>query len=89
MVIQLHEEQRSQVTLKYDLSETFQIINGVKQDCVLAPTLFSIFFSIMLKQATEDLDDDDTIYIRYRLEGSLFNLRKTTSPYKDPRVADS
>ena len=31
---------------------------------------------MMLKQAMEDLDDDDAIYIRYRLDGSLFNLRR-------------
>ena len=31
----------------------------------------------MLKQATEGIvDDEDTVYIRYRLDGSLFNLRR-------------
>lgn len=76
MIIQLHEDQRGQVRLNGNLSEPFPIINGVKQGCVLAPTLFSIFFSTMLKQATEDLDDDEAVYIRYRLDGSLFNLRR-------------
>jgi len=33
-------------------------MNGVKQGCVLAPTLFTSFFSMMLKQATEDLNDE-------------------------------
>lgn len=45
-------------------------------DGVLALTLFSIFFSMMLKQATEDLVDDDAVYIHYRLDSSLFNLRR-------------
>ena len=76
MVIQLHEDQQGQVRLDSDLSEPFAIVNGVKQGCVLAPTLFSIFFSTMLKQALQDLDDDDAVYIRYRLDGSLFNLRR-------------
>ena len=76
MVIQLHDDQRFQVRLNGDLSEPFAISNGVKQGCVLAPTLFSIFFSMMLRQATEDLNDDDSIYIRYRLDGNLFNLRR-------------
>jgi len=76
MVIQLHEGQNGQIRLNSDLSEPFPINNGVKQGCVLAPTLFSIFFSMMLKQATEDLEDDDFIYVRYRLDGSLFNLRR-------------
>ncbi|XP_063615914.1 uncharacterized protein LOC134789139 [Penaeus indicus] len=76
MVIQLHDDQRGQVRLKSDLSEPFPIVNGVKQGCVLAPTLFSIFFSMMLKQATEDLEDEEAVYIHYRLEGSLFKLRR-------------
>ncbi|XP_078612812.1 uncharacterized protein LOC144882704 [Branchiostoma floridae x Branchiostoma japonicum] len=76
MVIQLHESQRGQVRSRNDLSESFPITNGVKQGCVLAPTLFTIFFSVMLQQATEDLGDEDGIYIRYRMDGSLFNLRR-------------
>ena len=76
VVIQLHEDQRGQVRLNSDLSEPFPITNGVKQGCVLAPTLFTIFFSIFFKQATDDLDDEDGVYIRYRLDGSLLNLRR-------------
>ena len=76
MVIQLHENQQGQIRLNGDLSETFPISNGVKQGCVLAPTLFSLFFSMMLKQANKDLDEEDGVYVRYRLDGSLFNLRR-------------
>ena len=53
------------------LSEPIHIIKGVKQGCVLAPTLFSIVSSMMLKQATDDLDDEDWVYVRYRLDCSL------------------
>ena len=73
MVIQLHKDQHGQVRLNRDLSEPFSIANGVKQGCVL--TLFSIFFSMMLKQAMEGLDGDNAVYISYRLDSSLFNLR--------------
>ena len=76
MVMQLHEDQRGQVRNSNDLSEPFTIINGVKQGCVLAPTLFTIFFRMMLQRATEDLGDEDGIYIRYRTDGSLCNLRR-------------
>ena len=76
MVIQLHDNQRGQVRQRNDLSESFPIDNGVKQGCVLAPTLFTIFFSMMLQRATKDLTDQDGIYIRYRTDGSLFNLRR-------------
>ena len=76
MVLQLHENQMRQIQLHQDLSEPFPIKNGLKQGCIFAPTLFSIFFSMMLKQASEGLDEDDLVYIRYRLDGSLFNLRR-------------
>ena len=76
VVIQLHEDQHGEVRFNSDLSEPFPIANGLKQGCVLAPTLFSIFFSMMFKQAMEGLDGDNAVYIRYRLDGSLFNLRR-------------
>ena len=71
MVIQLHKDQCSQVRLNSDLSGSLPVVNGVKQGCVLALSLFSIFFSMMLKQVTEDLDDNCAMYIRYRLDDSL------------------
>ena len=79
MVIQLHQDQKGMVRQGNDLSKPFVIQNGVKQGCVLAPTLFSLFFSVMLKNATSDLDDDEAVYIRYRLDGCLFNLRRLKS----------
>ena len=48
---------------------SFPNSNSVKQGCVLAPTLSSIFLSIMLREEKEDLPDG--IYIRFRTDGSL------------------
>ena len=75
MVIQLREKQRCRIRLNGGLSELFPITNGVKKDCVLSPTPFSAFFGMMLKQVTDDLDNEDGVYVRYRLDGSLVNLR--------------
>ena len=76
MVIQLHKDQRSQVRLNSDLSGSFPITNCVKQGCVLAPILFSIFFSIMLKQVIENLDNNSAVYICYCLDSNLFNFKR-------------
>ncbi len=76
MIIQLHEGQLGQVRHSNNLLQPFPIANGVKQGCVLAPTLFTILFSMMLQQTTEDLDNADGVYIRFRLDGSGFNLRR-------------
>ena len=70
MVIQQYKDQHSQVRLNSDFSESFPIVNSMKQGWVLAPNLFSIFFSKMLKQNIEDLDDDGAVYIRYRFDGN-------------------
>ena len=55
-------------------SELFQATNGVKQSCVLAPTLFSMMFAAILMEAFKD--SSTSIPIRYRYDGNLFNLRR-------------
>ena len=54
--------------------------NGVKQGCVLAPTLFSMMFSAMLTAAFQD--GENGIPIRYRFDGKLFNLSCKPSKVK-------
>ena len=56
------------------LAGSFPIFNGVQQGCVLAPRSFSIFFSITVHEAKEDLPD--CIHIHFRTDGSLFNFRR-------------
>jgi len=38
-----------------EVSELFNVTNGVKQGCVLAPTLFSVFLSAMFDEAFRDV----------------------------------
>ena len=51
-----------------EYSEPFSVTNGVKQGCVMAPTLFSMMFSAMLTDAFQDVDAG--FPIRYRLMAS-------------------
>ena len=69
---QLHEGQQGQVKHNGSLLGTFPISKIVKQECVLAPTLFSIFFSIMLREAKEDMPYG--ICIHFRTDGILLNI---------------
>ena len=55
-------------------SEPFQVTNGVKQECVLAPALYSLVFSAMLTEALNH--SSSGIPITYRCDGKLFNLRR-------------
>ena len=54
------------------LSGSFPISKSIKQGCVLARILFSIFFDVIVREAKEDLPIG--IYIRFRTHGSEFNL---------------
>ena len=70
---QLHEGQQGHVKHSGSFRQ-LPISSGVKQGCILASTLFSIFFSIILREAKDGLPVG--IYIRFRIDGSLFNLRR-------------
>ena len=74
MVRQFHDDILSRVQNNGELSDLFPVINGVKQGCVQASTLFSMMFSAMLTDAFQD--GDNGIPIRYRFDGKLFNLKR-------------
>ncbi|BHF72040.1 hypothetical protein SprV_0401510300 [Sparganum proliferum] len=71
MVRQLHDGMMAQFTDNGAVSEAFAVTNGVKQGCVLAPTLFSLMFSAMLMDAYGD--ERPGIRIAYRTDGHLVN----------------
>ena len=50
-----------------EYSEPFPVTNGVKEGCVMAPTLFSMMFSAMLTDAFQEVDAD--FPIGYRFDG--------------------
>ena len=51
--------------------DEFPVTNGIKQGCVLAPTLFSFHFSMMFFSAFKD--SDPGIQFTYRTDGGIFN----------------
>ena len=75
-----HDGMNGQVLSNGDLTDPFVISNGVKQGCVLAPVLFNLFFTCVLRQAARDLEEG--VYIRYRYDGSIFDLRRLAARTK-------
>ena len=55
-------------------------INGVKQEDIPAPNLFSIYFAVLLMSAFNDCDTG--IQLKFRTSGKVFNLRRFYSKTK-------
>lgn len=91
LVRSLHDDMQGAVQFEGSVSENFEIRAGVKQGCVLAPTLFGIFFSALLNFAFGGLDtdsgddDEDGVHLRTRSDGKLFNLLRLRAQTKTRR----
>ena len=66
-----------------EVSDTFPITNGVKQGCVLAPTILSIFLSVMLEKAFRVMWDG--VYIQSRQNAYLFTVAHFRAKLKNTK----
>ena len=80
MIESFHTDTKGTVQFIGSSSEAFEIRGGVKQGCVLAPTLFGIFFGMLLKHAFDSTTEG--IYLRTRSDGRLFNLARLIAKTK-------
>ena len=80
MVRQFHDGMQARVQDNGTFIEPFSVSSGVKQGCILTPTLFSIRFSAMLTDAFGN--GDVGINIKYHTDGQLFNLRRLQAKTK-------
>ena len=67
IIRQLHEGMNGCVLYDGDQSGPFKINTGVKQGCVIAPTLFSIFLAAFISLAA--VDQAKGVDIIYRTDG--------------------
>ena len=84
MVVSFHENMKGTFVYDGSTSEPFPVCSGVKQGCVLAPTLFGIFFSLLLSYAFDS--SSDGIYVHARSDGKLFNLARLRAKTKVTEV---
>ena len=84
MIESFHTDMKGAVQFNGSTSEPFSILSGVKQGCVLAPTLFGIFFALLLKHAFGSTTEG--IYLRTRSDGRLFNLARLRAKTKVRKV---
>ena len=72
MIESFHTNIKRTVEFKGSSSRLFDIRSGVKEGYVLAPTLFGIFFALLLRHAFGTASEG--ICLRTRSDGRLFNL---------------
>jgi len=58
------------------LSKSFGVNTGVKQGCVLAPVIFNLFLVAVTLVFRHNIFAADGVCIKYRLNGSLFDIRR-------------
>ena len=74
LIQSLHVGMNARVAMFGEISEEFSVTNGLRQGCVLAPSLFNIYFTAVLIEALHGLSSG--IALRYKLDGRLFDVRR-------------
>ena len=75
---EFHDGMYGKVSIRGDISNPFEINRGVKQGCVLVPTLFALYLAAVLDTMTIDLSGG--VYIKTRMDGGgLFKLSRLKS----------
>ena len=67
MIECFHTDAKGTVQFNGSSLEPFEIRSGVKQGCVLAPTLFGVFVDLLLKHAFDKTTADGTLFTLARL----------------------
>ena len=78
-----HENMQGIVQVDGMISEPFPIVNGVMQVCVLVPTLFGIYFSVILRKAKQNANLAGLgVGLRTRFYANLFSTSRLKAKTK-------
>ena len=80
IITSFHQDMQSTVCFNGATSNAFPVSSGVKQACVLAPTLFGIFFSMLLQYTF--VDCTESVYVPTRSDDKLFNITRLCAKTK-------
>ena len=80
MLRAFHEGMQGQVMIDGETKDEFPVAHGVKQGCVLAPTMFTLFLASVLEVSNRDTTNG--VYITTRSDGRLFNVSRLKAKTK-------
>ena len=72
---------KARLTFYSILSDEIAVDNGVKQGDILASTLFSIYFAVLLSHAFQDCEAG--VSLKFRTSGKAFSLRRFNTKSKN------
>ena len=70
LIADLHTDTRCKVRVNGEYSDWFDVKNGVRQGCVLAPTLFNVFIDFIVR-VSQDPERVSGVEIKYRIKDGL------------------
>ena len=73
---EFHDGMTARVVVGGHESDPFSVNVGVKQGCVLAPVIFNLFLVAVTLAFHSGIMTEDGVGLSYRLDGSLFNIRR-------------
>ena len=80
IIQEFHNGMAGAVSICGSTTDPFEISHGLKQGCVLAPTLFTLFLTALLSTVSEHLSTG--VFIRTRSDGKLFKLARLKASTK-------
>ena len=82
VVQEFHNNMKAKVVVGGRMSDQFDVLVGLKQGCVLAPVIFNLFLVTVTLASRVGFPPDAGVPFIYRLDGSLFNMRRLTAETK-------
>lgn len=85
IVRQFHDGMTARVRHENDFTDQFPVTSGVKQGCVMAPTLFAIYFASVMNDASKNCGD--LIELNVRTDKSVFDLSRFKAKRKTQQLS--